>query len=723
MLASWLLLRCAPDYHPIDLIVSLHRQQHSEGKSTKVVRDLVTQQTEQHSFDPRRYRLLDHYIAGRSMERLPNELLLYLTSFLEVSDTLAIQATSRHLRRIARDNQLWKHLCFENSRAEERRRRQQLRSGQDGPLAELRRAFEESTSHRVTTLAGYPAPSAPRASTAEERQTATMRALASWDPAYPTENVNFYQEFVQRHAPAWLSWFRDEAAEGEATVPECIGMGLLNDHDHSNRQKVLAPLEDGSICIYDLGSTTYDRSHSRPKLQHQTASGLLFQKDSSGRSPSPSPTNETEATDNLSIDYPNRKAYIAISDHLATLDLNTLQVTHRQPFPFPITALSAAHPSLPLTVGTNHTLHLHDPRSPFPHTSPDSHTSTRCEQIGGTQPYSHSHATLSQPGPLSLLYDINPSSSASNSPSLWVAGRFTSLLQYDLRTWPRISSTLFSGARLSALALLPYPYIPRSLDLTRNPNASMHDLHALKTGAGSTLIAAGEYKGKGSLELYDLPSSSTTNAATSPPVQRQGVGGDTHYANRQTASKSRLLSVTPHGTRLVFSDGDGNLKWVERDGSSVVRGFNINTDGPARVPPADGSADGLADWSGEGDGSVVQIHRPRATLFVEQDGGGASDIVRKVVPRVTGGGVASGDSRLKHDDLLLWTGDGRLGVLGFGKRGVDDGALHAAAEDAEEAAKQRQERQYERRMREALERQADETRFVRGLGEAYGFGP
>lgn len=60
--------------------------------------------------------------------------------------------------------------------------------------------------------------------------------------------------------------------------------------------------------------------------------------------------------------------------------------------------------------------------------------------------------------------------------------------------------------------------------------------------------------------------------------------------------------------------------------------------------------------------------------------------------------------------MLLWSGD-RIGVVGFRGRGRFE------AEGGEEGdGEGMEEREYAGMMRRALERQADEVRFVRGLG-------
>lgn len=450
---------------------------------------------------------------------------------------------------------------------------------------------------------------------------------------------------------------------------------MLND-DASGSKHLVAPLDDGSICIWDVSARLTSGQGGRDRLVGHSGPGHL-----SGRSDiSDSHTimTETGAVECVSIDSQSQKGYFAVQNLLHEVDLKTLQLASTKAYPFPITTLSACSPTTPLAVGTNHTVHLHDPRDT--HGAYSDHASSNRELIGGSL---HSHATLSQPGPLSILHD-------SASTSIWVSGRFTSLLKYDIRHFPRLLGTLHSGARIASLASLPQPFIPRELDLIRNPEASLSALHAARSATGSTLLAAAEYKGKGSLELYGLPG-------------KQG------YQNRQTASSSKLLSAQPHGGRVVLSDGDGNLRWFERDCSTHVRSWNIN----AALPDSDPDV---------GDASMGGIFSSSASEMP-----GQGDIVQKILPMPASASTTSSFSRpdLPTEPLLLWTGDGRLGMLNFGQRplaGDEDwhDAVEAQALSAEDKAKEDAERQYGMAMRRALERNADEVRFVRGLGIGYG---
>jgi hypothetical protein len=207
------------------------------------------------------------------------------------------------------------------------------------------------------------------------------------------------------------------------------------------------------------------------------------------------------------------------------------------------------------------------------------------------------------------------------------------------------------------------------------------------------MLAAAEYKGKGSLELYGLP-------RVAP------------YQNRQTASASKLLSVAPHGGRIVFSDGDGNMKWVERDGFSHIRTFNINEQSST---PGDASEYGI--WSSTaselpGQGDIVQKILPTQPVSSSPSSHFASN--------------TNGRCSVNQSNLLIWTGDGAIGVLGFGySNPLGEGeeewhdAVEAQAEHAEQRAREDAERQYSMAMRRALERNADEVRFVRGLGMGF----
>lgn len=623
------------------------------------------------------------------LDRLPDEVVLAIISFLNVHDIVRLQSASFRYLTLGRDSALWKVECFNHSRAEALRRRQQMLNVTDARLGELRNAvnalpggdrwawdMSRGGENGHSRSLSNPAPSA---------ASLRHRAVANWEPSYPNEAMDYYTEFVHRHAPINIEWLDlpKRQSSGEDGLREATGVGTIAAEDSNEVQHAVAPLDDGSICIWDLSARTASYPGGQGKLVGRSRSGLLAGRGPDETSESHIIMTETGAVECVSIDSAKKKGYFAVQSLLQEVDLNTLQVTSSRQYPFPITALSEAKAGIPITVGTNWTIHLNDPRDPA--CGGIQGDGTDGELIGGN---TYSHAMLAQPGPLSILHDSGLG--CSEDSSIWVAGRFTSLLNYDRRAFPRVAGTIHSGARIASLASLPFPLVPRSLDLVSNPEASISALLEAKTKPGTTILAAGEYKGKGSLELYGLPR-----------VQP--------YQNRQTASASKLLAVAAHGGMIVFSDGDGNLKWAERDGFNTVRTFNIN-----EHEPNDASEFGI--WSSTaselpGQGDIVQKIIPSRPLTVNN-------------MNCSRNARAQNEADINQPDLLLWTGDGRIGVLGYGSGGLrgdrdQHDVLTSQAVSAELRAKEDAERQYGMAMRRALERNADEVRFVRGLGMGF----
>jgi hypothetical protein len=112
---------------------------------------------------------------------------------------------------------------------------------------------------------------------------------------------------------------------------------------------------------------------------------------------------------------------------------------------------------------------------------------------------------------------------------------------------------------------------------------------------------------------------------------------------------------------------------------------------------------------------------------------GSGDIARKLLPTrpaSEAGGGADYDGEggpVNSNDLLFWTGD-RIGLVTFSARPgfrADEfetarGVGGDGAPDAEALAAQSE---YSEMMRRALERQADDVRFVRNLGLDSGLRP
>lgn len=287
------------------------------------------------------------------------------------------------------------------------------------------------------------------------------------------------------------------------------------------------------------------------------------------------------------------------------------------------------------------------------------------------------YAPLSHPGPLSILHMQRPGAEADIADEIYVAGRFPSILLYDRRMFPSIKGSLHSGARLSSLTSLPVPFSAVDNELRREGLLSPHQIDRSKTTppGGQTLIACGEYNTKGSLEMYGLQPSSQL------PTSVPGGLSNSVFKNRQSSSDSKLLSCTNQGTRLVCSDGSGRIKWFERDGFTEVRRVKIGHCERAQAP----------------------------SLFASMPG--SDDIARKLLATQTGS-----KSAVNSNDLLFWTGE-NLGLVTFTSSPAFTAEdFEEEARSAAELEKEKEERIFSDKMRRALERQADDVRFVRNLG-------
>lgn len=561
------------------------------------------------------------------------------------------------------------------------------------------------------------------------------RAAAEWDSSAEGEHIDWYSEYIARQGPISLSWVEQPSVrKGEGKCGQTFevkGMGLLKDWSLARQNKIVAPLEDGSVCIWDLNHAhSADSQGNKGKILGVSKPGILMT-DLSGRRDQSSSRASLEFInlgEGVSVDSLRQRAYLAVGNILNEVDLETLKVVSQQRYPWSIFALSQETDySVPLTLATTLSLQIYDSR--LSAIEEEEAISSRCEQITKPNPpelgiFAHSdsplfqlqsngqpptrirspeptdrganYAPLFQPGPLSILHPPAP-----HVNTILLAGRFPSILCYDRRFFPRLQTTVHSGGRLCGLASVPAPRFPVFSDSIYPESHS--------------IVACGDYNGRGSLELYNLKSA--PNQVSSPSNMTSTLNPE--YKNRQSAASSRLLSVESHGNRIVFSDAEGNIKWTERDGRSEVRRWNINTSQPQisfNTRNRNGQSTSLAD----------EDQQPRGLWGSLSSGN--NEVARKILP--TGG-------NLTGDELLVWTGE-RIGRLKFSipadhememdDKDIDeddDLFMHAEVDEATREAMRHKhrddwerEQRYENSMRRALEMQADEVRWMgsQGLG-------
>ena len=288
-----------------------------------------------------------------SFSQLPDEIISSILSLLSIKRLIAVQRVSKQLHSLARDSKIWKEICFDESRFEQARRRKELLFAYDERYTHIRQAAEripgafptETTDATINTNNGSQL-------TSDQKR---RRALVNWDPVYSGEEPDFYQEYRHRHGQICVDWFETPSFNNSAAVPEAVGVGTITNSD-GLVQQVLSPLDDGSLGIWE--ASAFKPSHLQGRLIARSSPGFLAPVLATNERAA-SITNEAGATENVSIDSKQQRAYLAIHDSVCEVDVNTLQIVQRAHFPFPVTALSPAEPTVPLTVGTMHTMHLY----------------------------------------------------------------------------------------------------------------------------------------------------------------------------------------------------------------------------------------------------------------------------------------------------------------------------------------------------------------------------
>ncbi|KAI6089759.1 F-box domain-containing protein [Hypoxylon rubiginosum] len=620
------------------------------------------------------------------LETLPDEIFLHILSFLESRDIVILQSLSKQFLGLCRDSNLWRNKCLSSSPVRERIKL--YRSGSDWVDE------DGATFGSVFAATGQDAQTEDQneahgslleslsqlASRRRERE--YIRIAANWDPTFPNENTNWYNEYIQRYGPIAVSWFEQPQVQ-HGSLKDAIdvsGAALYKPSSSGNELFAVSPLDDGSVCLWDVKGTRSKKG----AILSKSGPGLLCTDGPGADLSRRSKMINTGMTECVSVDSRSHKAFFAVQSHLIEVDLETLQVVGNQPFEWSISTLSAADPSVPLTVGTLHGLHLHDFRA---RSKARKEYQMRLDAVNRRSVRDFSrildpiplapYASLAQSGPSSILHLEQSGDRNQISDDIFVAGRFSNILHYDRRMFPNIRGSIHSGAKLCSLTSLPYPFSSLDSDLRRKFQLSEEQVEKAKNVTGGrTLIGCGEYNTKGSLELYGL-SSDNNDAPRSQTIQNSVM------KNRQTASQSKLLSVINHGTRIVFSDGQGYLKWVERDGFTEVRRHKI----------------GKSE-------TVVQ-----RSLFASMPG--SDDIARKILSTRT---RQDDEGRVNDDDILFWTGE-KLGLLSFSsKPGFTTEDFEESSKTAEEVAAEKEELMYGEKIRLALEQQARDVRFVQNLG-------
>lgn len=148
------------------------------------------------------------------------------------------------------------------------------------------------------------APATSRTAAENER----IRILANWDPTFPGERVNWYNEYIQRNAPVSVSWF-EQAQVRDGSLNDTIevkGAALYRPSHDAQSLFVVSPLDDGSVCLWDVKGTRQKKGSIVA-----TSKQDLLRLDSSAAS-SRSRMLNIGITECVSVDSSRSKAFFAV---------------------------------------------------------------------------------------------------------------------------------------------------------------------------------------------------------------------------------------------------------------------------------------------------------------------------------------------------------------------------------------------------------------------------
>jgi hypothetical protein len=141
--------------------------------------------------------------------------------------------------------------------------------------------------------------------------------MANWDPSYPEEKVQWYDEYIARTAPISTSWLQQprnrESPEHEYL--EVRGMGIYTPAGEEDATLVVGPLDDGSVCLWNISGTKGRKGSIVARSKSGLISANPVGQDGTGRR---SKLISAGVTECVSVDSARRRAFFAVQ-HGTTL--------------------------------------------------------------------------------------------------------------------------------------------------------------------------------------------------------------------------------------------------------------------------------------------------------------------------------------------------------------------------------------------------------------------
>ena len=138
-----------------------------------------------------------------------------------------------------------------------------------------------------------------------------VRIRANWDPVFPDEKVNWYDEYITRHAPISTSWLQQprNRESPEREYLEVRGVALYTQPTDVESTFAVAPLDDGSLCLWDINGTRGRKG----AIWQRSKPGILSVDPHAQAGPGRrSKMVSTGVTECISIDNFRNRAYVAV---------------------------------------------------------------------------------------------------------------------------------------------------------------------------------------------------------------------------------------------------------------------------------------------------------------------------------------------------------------------------------------------------------------------------
>lgn len=230
-----------------------------------------------------------------------------------------LQLVCRRLLELGRDDTLWREQSFlESSFLEHIRCRREILAqptpGEDPQIRDLTRALADGSGLGESKQAKpQKEPLGLKALCSEK-----VRIRANWDPVFPGEKANWYDEYITRHAPISTSWLQQprNRESPEREYLEVRGVALYTQPGGDESSFAVAPLDDGSLCFWDINGTRGRKG----AIWQRSKPGILSVDSHPQTGPSRrSKMVSTGVTECISIDSLQNRAYVAVQSSMSPL--------------------------------------------------------------------------------------------------------------------------------------------------------------------------------------------------------------------------------------------------------------------------------------------------------------------------------------------------------------------------------------------------------------------